>query len=57
MKKILFITCLSSICFGVPMPMPSSMPSFEGNQKIGVQNTILTQSTEQPYQSWTLKKN
>ena len=38
MKKILFASLLSSFCFAAPSPM-----SFEGDQKIGVQNAILTQ--------------
>lgn len=41
MKKILFATCLSSICFAAPAP--TQLPSFEGSQKIVMQNAILTQ--------------
>ncbi len=41
MKKIFFALCLSSVCFAAPVPKP--LPSFEGNQKIVTQNTILTQ--------------
>ena len=40
MKKSCFVTLLlASHLFAAQMPMPS----FEGNQKIGVQNAILTQ--------------
>lgn len=41
MKKILFLLSFSSFCLAAPSPMP--MAGFDGGQKIGVQNTILTQ--------------
>lgn len=41
MKKVLFFLSLSSLCFANPSSFP--MAGFESGQKIGVQNTILTQ--------------
>lgn len=42
MKKILTCLLFSTCCAAIPQ-QPLSMPSFEGNQKIGVQNAIITQ--------------